>query len=114
MLRVRAEHQPIIEQSDALTPDLVMPPKDADDACPRCRSWNDMGRDQCSNCEEVLTALGSPALRLRVVSLYTKPSLLRDWLTQYKGRLRDEDEPHVPEYVPLVRALFGRFLIERG
>ncbi|MGY1885221.1 ComF family protein [Blastococcus sp. SYSU DS0753] len=48
------------------------------------------------------------------MSLYMKPSLLRDWLTQYKGRLADEDEPYVPEYAAFVRALLGRFLIERG
>jgi len=114
MLRVRAEHQPIIERSNELTSELVMPPGDASDICPRCRSWNDTGAGQCSNCDEVQNALGAPALRLQAISLYMKPSLLRDWLTQYKGRLSDEDEPYVPQYGEFVRALLGRFLIERG
>lgn len=114
MLVVHAERQPIIERSDELSHELVMPPGDDADACPRCRSWNDTGAGQCSNCDEVQATLGTPALRLRVMSLYMKPSLLRDWLTQYKGRLSDEDEPYVPEYAEFVRALLGRFLIERG
>jgi hypothetical protein len=114
MLTVRAEHRTIFERSDELTVELVLPPADGPDVCPRCRSWNDTGADECSNCDEVSAALGDPALRLRVMSLYMKPSPLRDWLTQYKGRLSDADEPHVPEYAALVRALLGRFLIERG
>ncbi len=114
MLTVRAEHRPIVEKSDALTAELALPPGEGPEVCSRCRSWNDTGAGECSNCEEVRAALGAPALRLRVMSLYMKPSPLRDWLTQYKGRLSDADEPHTPEYAEFVRALLGRFLIERG
>jgi hypothetical protein len=48
-----------------------------------------------------------------MVSLYAKPSLLRDWLTQYKGR-PDGSEPLIPEYIDVVKALAARFFYERG
>ncbi|WP_068056421.1 hypothetical protein [Nocardia xishanensis] len=50
---------------------------------------------------------------MSVVSLYCKPSPLRDWLTCYKGRI-DDSEPFIESYVPNVRALLGRFIIEHG
>lgn len=48
-----------------------------------------------------------------MISLYEKPSQLREWLTCYKGRL-DESEPFIPEYVDVVKALVARFFSEYG
>jgi len=48
-----------------------------------------------------------------MISLYNKPSQLREWLTCYKGRI-DESEPFIPEYVDVVKALIARFLHEHG
>lgn len=52
-------------------------------------------------------------MQLDMVSLYQKPSQLRDWLTHYKGRT-DGSEPLVEADVEIVEALIGRFLYEHG
>lgn len=114
MIQVGAEHGPIVRESDSLVAELVLPPGVRGDVCSSCRTWADQELGQCYNCTQVENALGHPALHLTVLSLYQKPSLLRDWLTRYKGRLSDEDEPHVPDYERVVRLLLGRFLIERS
>jgi hypothetical protein len=57
--------------------------------------------------------LNTAAAPLDMISLYAKPSQLRDWLTNYKGRV-DESEPFIPEYVDIVKALVARFLHEHG
>ncbi len=81
--------------------------------CSTCRTWSDAGATTCSNCQEVYDALGAPALPLNVVTLYRKPSLLRDWLTGYKGDMAGAT-PSDPACLPPVRALVGRFLLEHG
>lgn len=55
--------------------------------------------------------LGSSPLPIDVITLVRKPSNLRDWLTRYKGRSTDDD-PLNEEYIPIVRALLGRWLLE--
>ncbi|RFZ12626.1 hypothetical protein VIMS_03020 [Mycobacterium marinum] len=57
--------------------------------------------------------LSADALPLDLITLYRKPSELRQWLTCYKGRL-DGTEPFVPEYVDIVRALLTRFFRDHG
>jgi hypothetical protein len=101
-------------RSEFLVSELVPPPVDGPGVCPRCRTWNDAEPDpECSNCAEVRRALGTGALQISVISLYRKPSLLRDWLTQYKGRLDGED-PCVPAYRDIVGAILARFIDEHG
>jgi hypothetical protein len=46
--------------------------------------------------------------------MYTKPSALRDWLTRYKGRPDDEEDPFEQESFDRVRAILGRYLLEHG
>lgn len=90
---------------------LVPPPHDGPGICWRCRTWNDRdGFPTCSNCADVESALLMPPIPLSVVSLYRKPSLLRDWLTHYKGR--DEDEPAPDDLRPVehITALVEGFL----
>lgn len=48
-----------------------------------------------------------------MISLYKKPSELREWLTCYKGRT-DGSEPFIPEYVDIVKALYARYFHEHG
>ena len=99
----------IVELSDRLITELVPPPTDGPGICSRCRTWNDAEPEpECSNCAEVRSVLGAEPLRISVVSLYRKPSKLRDWLTQYKGRLDDLD-PLVPAYRDIVAAMLARF-----
>ncbi|MDO9439934.1 MAG: hypothetical protein Q7T73_03495 [Beijerinckiaceae bacterium] len=67
----------------------------------------------CENCAEVRDALDREPLALSVISLYRKPSPLRDVLTRYKGR-GDEEDPFDSNCVPVVRSMLGRYLLEHG
>lgn len=74
----------------------------------------------CSNCTLVEEVLTETAVALDVITLYRKPSSLRDWLTSYKGRL-DGSDPYIPEYEHNIRALLWQFfhdhaerLVSRG
>lgn len=67
----------------------------------------------CENCLEVRKALNREPLGLSVISLYRKPSRLRDVLTRYKGR-DDEGDPLDPDCIPLVRSMLGRYLMLHG
>jgi hypothetical protein len=69
--------------------------------------------DQCSNCVRITAALDSPAVPLDLISLYCKPSQLRDWMTRYKGRI-DGTEPQISAYRGIVKALLARFFYEHG
>lgn len=104
----------IVDASDKLVAELVPPPQPGSGVCARCRSWSDSDDDDCSNCRQTADVLGQSALPVSVISLYRKPSPLREWLTGYKGRTDDPDNPYVPEYVPIVRALLGRFFLDYG
>lgn len=124
------------ELSERLLPDLVAPLAGGPGLCPRCVSWirvdalhDETGQDPagnrdagvggeetaevlCENCVEVLQALRREPLSLSVISLYCKPSPLRDALTRYKGR--DTADPYDPLSEETVRAMLGRYLLEHG
>lgn len=59
-------------------------------------------------------AVGFPLGAPSVITLYTKPSELRDWLTRYKGRVGDEADPFDQASFDRVRAILGRYLLEHG
>lgn len=125
--------------SQQLTPDLVRPPASAPGICPRCSTWTpaseasgaqELGVQQawvladdpngtsrsgslCENCVEAKVALNREPLAVSVISLYRKPSSLRDVLTRYKGR-DDEDDAFDPQCVRVVRSMLGRYLLEHG
>jgi predicted amidophosphoribosyltransferase len=102
------------ELSETAIPELVAAPFDGQpESCWRCRTWTEWETGECWNCAKNQQALGVPAVPLDMISLYAKPSQLRDWLTNYKGRV-DESEPLIPEYVDVVKALIARFLHEHG
>lgn len=100
--------------AQSLVAELVPPPRPGPGICPTCRTWNDQP-DQavCSNCTRVDEVLAESALVLDVITLYRKPSPLRDWLTSYKGRL-DGSDPHIPEYEHSIRALLWQFFDDHG
>lgn len=127
----------IRDLSERLTPDLAKPVK-GPGVCPRCSTWTpasytsaasdadgpegnrtiDSGGTSrllalCENCVEAREALDREPLALSVISLYRKPSRLRDVLTRYKGR-DDEDDPFDPRCVGVVRSMLGRYLLEHG
>ncbi|MBX4171690.1 amidophosphoribosyltransferase [Rhodococcus sp. DMU2021] len=102
------------ELSEKAIPELVPPPTDGQpETCWRCRTWTEWTTGECWNCAKNRKTLGVPAPPLDMISLYNKPSQLREWLTCYKGRI-DESEPFIPEYVDVVKALIARFLYEHG
>lgn len=105
----------LVDLSDDVAPYLVSPPAAADPhACRRCRSWLAQCGDQsCTDCALIEATLGAPAAALDVISLYRRPSALRQWLTRYKGRL-DGSEPLVPAYLAIVKALMTGFFIDHS
>lgn len=116
-MRVGADHREIRAVSDAIVDQLVAP-ADGPGVCPLCRTWStnrsaNGSTAPCENCVETQVILGMTPQRLSVVSLYSKPSDLRDWLTRYKGR-DDEDDPFDPACLTRARAILGRMLIEHG
>lgn len=97
-----------------MIPELVTVPTEGQpESCMYCRTWTDWETRECWNCAKNRQELGAPAVPLDMISLYTKPSQLRDWLTCYKGRI-DESEPFIPEFVDVVKALLARHLYEHG
>jgi predicted amidophosphoribosyltransferase len=118
-MRIGADAQAIRLTSDALSEHLVPVPKQVAETCPNCRTWlpadgeGGLTPAECENCVEVREALGRAPLPIALVSLYRKPSTLRDILTRYKGR-DDEDDPFDPAHVENVRAMLGRFILEHG
>ena len=106
-----------LDLSESLTAQLVPPPVEGQPgACWRCRTWNDLtDEDRCWNCTQVAAEFDLPAVPLDLISLYRKPSQLRQWLTCYKGRLDEsESESFIPEYVGIVKALLSRYFYEHG
>lgn len=118
-MRIGADTQAIRASSDELSEHLVPVPKDSTGTCPNCRTWlpaNGEGRftsAECENCLEVREALDRAPLSIAIVSLYRKPSALRDILTRYKGR-DNEDDPFDPAHFEIVRSMLGRFILEHG
>lgn len=118
-MRIGVDPVGIREASDAVTPLLVAPTSEVEQ-CPFCHQWlPDESRSRgetasaCENCIEVREALGEEPLSIATLSLYRKPSPLRDILTRYKGRA-DETDPFDPDCFEVVRALAGRFFLEFG
>lgn len=103
----------MIRDSDAVSGELVEPARPRPGVCSKCRTWSDTATDQCYNCTHVEEVFDHPAMALSLISLYRKPSDLREWITGYKGRV-DGSEPVVTEYQRWVRAILGRFLLEHG
>jgi len=99
-----------ISLSDKLAAKLVPPPPDASDVCPICRSWRPLGDDLCGNCHQNEDLLGRACTLVVPISLYCKPSTLRDWLTFYKPG----DEEYHPDFADLLGVLLARFMGEHG
>lgn len=103
----------LVERSDSATAVLVPPPGIGRDVCNRCQTWNDcLPASDCTNCQEVEAALGSSPLSISVVTLYRKPSEVRDWLTRYKGRVNDPMDGYSADSEVQVQALLWRFFRE--
>jgi predicted amidophosphoribosyltransferase len=94
--------------TDALRTELVPLPDDSSDVCPMCRSWRHDRFEYCSNCLQVQAELASPCGRVVPITLYRRPSHIRDWLKYYKPG----DEDYRPEYGLYISAIIQRFMHE--
>lgn len=113
-MRTRAATDEIMRLSQSIVGEMVPPLTRRAGICAFCHTWTQTANEEsCENCHEVLDALGEPPLALSVVSLYAKPSQLRDWLTRYKGRDDDGDEQDEASGA-VVRSMVGRFIVEHG
>lgn len=99
-----------VSLSERLAAELVPPPADASDVCPVCRSWRPLDDGLCNNCRDNEASLSRAGTRILPISLYCKPSRLRDWLKFYKPG----DEEYRPEFAALLGALLARFMEEHG
>lgn len=98
---------------DVLT-QLVPPPGSGPGVCVTCQTWNDLpGEPECSNCRGIRACLGTAAIPISVISLYRKPSPLRDWLTYYKGRPEEAVDPN-PGYAMIITDLLMDFFEEHA
>lgn len=100
--------------SDCVAVHLVVPPRPRVGVCATCRTWTEPGLTLCANCIEVQQYLGTEPIPLDVVTLYTKPSMMREILTRYKGRPTDEADGDPPsrECVTIVETMLVRFFHE--
>jgi predicted amidophosphoribosyltransferase len=96
--------------TDALADELVPVPGDADDVCPMCRSWRPRGQERCDNCDDALEDLSAACELVIPISLYSKPSPMRERLTNYKAG----DHPDRRRYAREVAAILDRFFAEHG
>lgn len=85
---------------------LVPVPKDGDGVCPVCRSWKHARFPYCSNCMESKWQLPYFCTKVVPMTMYAKPSDLRDWLTYYK----EPAHPRQPDCVSALKALCSAFL----
>lgn len=100
----------VVLVSDRLQPELVRPPlTPAPDVCRICCDFTDEP-PACIKCRTAEELLGSPPVPVVPISLYVKPSPMRDRLTYYKDPRGPEDASLASE----VAALFERFFREHG
>lgn len=81
-----APSEKLLESLSTLaTPQLIAPPVDASGVCSGCRSACEVATTECESCESVRESLGLRELvPVFPITLYEKPSLVRDWLSFYK------------------------------
>lgn len=67
--------------------ELCLPPSPVDGICPTCRGVNYTSNRQCAECDAIAATLGTVLGPAWPISIYVKPSPLRDWLTYYKPNM---------------------------
>jgi predicted amidophosphoribosyltransferase len=101
----------LVQESDALTPALTVPPSDAEDVCSICRSWRARDHEYCWNCSTGAERLSYWCRSVLPISLYRRPSALREWLKFYKP---NDDGIQIDEYRRNVALILARYLAEHG
>lgn len=87
------------------------PPFDTPDVCPACRSSRSPGSDLCENCADSRIQLPFTCEPIIPISLYRKPSPLRDWLSCYKP---GNEDGYCPEFRDNLGLILCRFFDEHG
>lgn len=96
--------------TDSLKLELIAPPlTGVADVCPVCCDWSD-SPPTCTKCKGVEDAFGLHPTPVIPITLYSKPSVVRDILTFYKDQ-RGPDDVGLPA---VVAALFERFFATHG
>jgi predicted amidophosphoribosyltransferase len=72
-------------KTSTLQKHLIPIPFDGPDVCPICRGWRHARWSLCSNCLETESVLLKICRRVIPMTLYSRPSVLRDALTHYKS-----------------------------
>lgn len=98
----------LFSASETLKIDLVPVPMNADDVCSVCRSWRHARWQRCSNCLQAESELTSPSNRVIPITMYSRPSRVRDWLKYYK----EGAEEYHPEYADTLSIIIDRFMYE--
>lgn len=88
---------------------LVQPPDASDGTCRWCHGVADADGAMCVDCDENASALDGLIQPIIPITLYAKPSRMRDWLTFYKD---DGDDLADPAAQLAIRTIVERFLIE--
>ena len=88
---------------------LVLPPGVLDDVCRWCHGLLADRDTMCFNCEENSRALDGVLQPIIPISLYAKPSPMRDWLTFYKD---DGDVAADTTAQTAIGTILERFFIE--
>jgi len=96
------------QRTNGLQSILVPIPHSADDVCPTCRSWRHPRWSHCSNCLEAESELSHVCGQVIPISLYRKPSALRDALTSYKSTPQSAAHQHLQ----LLRSILRRYMLE--
>lgn len=86
-----------------LVTNLVPIPQAGEDVCPVCHSWRYPTEELCSNCSQASLTLSRPCLAVLPITLYRKPSLVREWLKFYKPG----PEGFEPSYGDLIAAILS-------
>lgn len=89
-------------EGDLIRPPLHVPP----DVCPICLDWAD-ATPMCTKCNLAQTILGEPPAPVVPITLYLKPSPMRDRLTYYKDPRGPEDGMLPVEVAALVETFYS-------
>ena len=103
-------NQALAALGDSLAPDCVTVPMQGPDVCPICRGHRDETEGLCDSCTLCHQILG-PLRPVVPISLYAKPSTMRDRLRNYK----DSDDASTRRRLSRdVAALIERFFIQHS
>jgi len=73
--------------------DLRLPPAQGVGICPICRGLNYTEEKLCAECTHISESLQRDLLPASPITMYAKPSAMREWLTYYKETAEAPEDP---------------------